>query len=413
MNADAVKAARKEAKRMFTRTVNKSKQMLAGHPALKTLERRMEELAEKWNEVQKKHETYMTSLGEGANEQEEDKYVDEIDVRYYELEALMDKKIEEIMKEKKDNELKNEENKAVIQNPPQQINMIKIEHLKFKSFDGEIRSFPRFKEEFFKYIKPMCSKEQLPLVLKSYLIDKVREEVENIGDDINEIWARLDKKYGDQGRLIDTILADVKGVPSCKHDDQATLNMIKVVERAHCDLKRMGKEAEMENTTIISMLEEKMSDEMGNEWIKIVTKDENRHKNKFALLNKLLLEFRDRIEYKLANIRMVCEDRYAAHHVNLQNSVIKKSQCWLHKINGDHPIWRCRLFLSKSVSERIELVKQNRACYSCLDLGHTGGDCKRGFVCTEPGCKRSRNRLLHEFVFEQKTNYKSTVLPNQ
>ena len=417
---EQAKAARKESKRKFTRTVNILTEILVQQSTLKTLERRMEDLKLKWNDAQEKHEKYITTLGEGINEEEEDKWIEEIDGRYYERESYLDKAMEEKLMELKEGRL--EEKRTIIEAQPRPKSSIKIEHLKFKSFDGDLRNFPRFKEEFNNHIKPMCSETQLPLVLKSYLVETVREDVENIGDNMADLWERLDKKYGDQGRLIDTILAEVKGIPSCKNDDQATLNMVKVVERAHCDLKRMGKEAEMDNTTIISMLEEKMSDEMANEWIKLVTKDENKYRNKFELLNKLLLEFRDRIEYKLANIRKVDEKKYVSYHINpqtSQTSLTKKSKCWLHKINGDHPIWRCRLFLNKPVLERIELVKQNNACYSCLELGHTASACVRGFVCTEVGCQQTHNRLLHVNRMEQQdirdsnNSYKNTMLPIQ
>ena len=267
-------------------------------------------------------------MGEGINEEEEDKWIEEIDARYYDTESYLAKAMEEKLTELKGERL--EEKGTARDAQPKPKSSIKIEHLKFKSFDGDLRNFPRFKEEFNTRIKPMCSETQLPLVLKSYLVETAREDVENIGDNMADIWERLDKKYGDQGRLIDTILAEVKGIRSCKNDDQATLNMVKVVERAHCDL-RIGKEAEMDNTTIISMLEEKMSDEMANEWIKLVTKDENKYKNKFELLFKLLLELRDRIEYKLANIRKVDEKKYVNYHTNPQTSLTKKSKCWLHR----------------------------------------------------------------------------------
>ena len=411
MDPKAAKAARKEAKRMFTRTANKLKELLVQQTTLKTLERRMQVLTAKWNDIQEKHETYMTSLGDGVNEEEEDQWIEEIDEKYYEVENFLDKKMEERMKEmrveaKEEEEREEKDKRIVIQNTRTSKNNIQIEHLKFKNFDGELRNYPRFKEEFVKHIQPMCSGVQLPLVLKSYLVDDVREEVENIGDDITDIWERLDKKYRDQGRLIDVILADVKEIPACK-DDQATLNMIRIVERAHCDLKRIGKQKEMENTTIISMLEVKMSEEMANEWVKLVTKEENKYHNKFELLNKLLTEFRDRIEYKLSNIRMMPVERHMSHHVDLPTQGWKKQKCWLHQTNGDHPVWRCRLFLSKPVRERIELV------------GHTVGNCNRGFICAEGGCQRSHNRLLHTndvqllLPADRNDNFKDTVLPKQ
>ena len=157
----------------------------------------------------------------------------------------------------------------------------------------------------------------------------------------------------------------------------------------------MGKEYEMQNTTIISMIEKKMPEEMTKEWIKTVTKGENKYKSKF--LTTLLYEFRDRIEYKLANIRKVSEKGYVAYvNPNPLPSPIRKSKCWLHKTNGEHPIWKCRLFLNKSVEERIELTKENNACFSCFEVGHITNVCSKGFRCPVEGCNERHNRLLHE-----------------
>ena len=80
---------------------------------------------------------------------------------------------------------------------------IQLERMKFQPFNGNIRKFPRFKEDFIKHIQPLCKREQAAFVLKSYLVDEVRDEVENIDEDTDAKWARLDKKYGNKGRLVD------------------------------------------------------------------------------------------------------------------------------------------------------------------------------------------------------------------
>ena len=185
---DAASKARTESKRMFTRTANALKGMLSRRPVVTTLERRLVDLKMRWNIVQEKHETFISNLEEDANIEEEDKWIDEIDFKYYELESFVDKMIEEKKEEHRD------EKRAVPESYTKPENSIKIEHLKFKSFNGDLRKYPRFKEEFNVHIKPMCTEVQLPLVLKSYLSEEVREDVENIGDRIDEIWERLDKK---------------------------------------------------------------------------------------------------------------------------------------------------------------------------------------------------------------------------
>ena len=67
---------------------------------------------------------------------------------------------------------------------------IQLDRMKFKQFDGDIRRYPRFKEDFNTHIKPLCDVKQLPFVLISYLCQELSDDVDSLGDDINEIWAR-------------------------------------------------------------------------------------------------------------------------------------------------------------------------------------------------------------------------------
>ena len=76
------------------------------------------------------------------------------------------------------------------------------------------------------------------------LNDDIREEVDN-QDNLETLWKRLDKKYGNSGKLIDTILENLTRIP--KGDEESTIQMIKTVEKAYRDLSRMGEANEMEN----------------------------------------------------------------------------------------------------------------------------------------------------------------------
>ena len=72
-------------------------------------------------------------------------------------------------------------------------------------------------------------------------------------------WERLDEKYGDKGQLIDSIMSDIKCLKgSNDNDNHATLELIKTIERAHRDLIRLGEGEQMDNATIISMIEQKL-----------------------------------------------------------------------------------------------------------------------------------------------------------
>ena len=111
----------------------------------------------------------------------------------------------------------------------------------------------------------------LPILIKNYLSESVRRDVENL-DSAGEIWKRLDQKYGARHKLIECILQDIKNLSTEADDDTAILAMINTVESAHLDLARIHEEAEMENSTILSIIEQQMPARMSSEWTNLVSK---------------------------------------------------------------------------------------------------------------------------------------------
>ena len=117
----------------------------------------------------------------------------------------------------------------------------------------------------------------------------MKEDINNLGDDIKSIWKRLDTKYGDH----------------TSENPSDILKMINTIEIAQRDLELTGREREINNSTIVSMIEERLPTDVENEWINGIT-GENREEishDKFPYLLKLLLEIKQRIEYKGAEIR--------------------------------------------------------------------------------------------------------------
>ena len=97
----------------------------------------------------------------------------------------------------------------VVDNSPS--SSIRLEKLRFQTFDDDIRKYPKFKAEFQKYIQPLCKSDEIAFILRSYLIDEISEEVDSLGDDIDQIWKRLDKKYGDHaGKRVHAIMSEIK-----------------------------------------------------------------------------------------------------------------------------------------------------------------------------------------------------------
>ena len=59
----------------------------------------------------------------------------------------------------------------------------------------------------------------------------MKEEVENVEDNVMLLWQRLDAKYGNVKKYVDLVLTDLSKVS--KGDGSATLVMINTVEKSY------------------------------------------------------------------------------------------------------------------------------------------------------------------------------------
>ena len=402
--ADAAKIERTTAKTKFTRTEKSlSNALTSDGIMLDTMTRRFSEFRIAYTQCETKHDAYILALGDDVEDNEEE-WLTGIITRFETLEIRYDTKVKELSAPVLPPP---PVAPTIVQTtPPRENSMFKHDKMKFPPFDGNIRKYAKWKEEYEIHVQPLCAPTQSAFILKTHLCDELREEMDILGGDETEIWERLDQRFGNKSRLVDTILADVKGVQKCT-DDSSTLKMIKTIERCYNELKSTRRETEMNNTTIISMIEEKMSLEMSTEWIKAITKKDADHEDKFSLLKALLDDWRARIEYKIANLRAsttteegtVFFGNSSTNNSNNNNNTTRTQQqpCWMiHTSNNNHPIWRCREFQKKSVDERIALVRENNACFKCLSKGHNTAACTKTFKCTVQNCNQYHNKLLHK-----------------
>ena len=57
----------------------------------------------------------------------------------------------------------------------------------------------------------------------------------------------------------------------------------------------------------------------------------------------------------------------------------------------NHPLWRCRVFLDKTPTDRAKIVAENKLCFSCLKGNHSFRQCPQPRKCNKDGCNSSHN----------------------
>ena len=72
-----------------------------------------------------------------------------------------------------------------------------------------------------------------------------------------------------------------------------------------------------------------------------------------------------------------------------------KPKCLIHE-HGRHWTADCRTYLAKLIEEKKTIIKDKRACWSCLKIGHRQRTCKSRKDCGVGGCTRKHYPSIHE-----------------
>ena len=494
------------AKRKFTRLLNNIKTSITAKADQLVLKGRFEELKILWSTVQDKHDRYIASAF-GDNEykvQEEDAWIEEVESRYYQIEAeiltylkshdksksddskrlaLMTRQVEEaalrnamedastyltehhetmsvnMCNEIKENIrkqydkccevnavyvslLKNSDelalgiswltqlqtlhskcqqdiSKSIEQTPTHQSSStsdisnidLKLERMRLPRFTGEIRDYPRFKSDFNRHVlSKIKDTESASYILKSCLDDSVVEVVRNVDEDLDQMWRRLDDKFGRPSKLADIVIYDIKKLRKVEDgDNKRFIELVDVVETGYHDLCRINFEKEISNSAVVSMIEEKLPFVMQIKWSERVNKADSdvEEINKFPYLLKFLLEQKRVLEYVSADLRRGTSNvRGWSNHVDTsmddeasndqsQTTITGNSQCIIHNL-CNHSTENCRDYLSRNPGERVKVVSSARACWSCLRRNHKSAECRSRSRCTKDDCTKFHHESLHE-----------------
>lgn len=285
---------------------------------------------------------------------------------------------------------------------------LKLQRMPLPKFDGEIREYPRFKSDFRTQVVPSISNEQQMYVLKSCLTGTPLELVKNVDHNVQEMWKRLDDRYGEPSKLVDVIMYDIKKMKSLKDNEDAKfIKLVDTIESAYRDLERLSLEHEVSNSQTVSFIEEILPPDIRTKWaekLKGSSDSEIDKSNKFPALLEFLIKRKSIIEYLSSDLRATTGHAANVNHVKTsgptqdeQNKDEKKSRtrCWIHN-SDSHSTQECSVFKQKSADERLQLVKEQRACWSCLKVGHRSADCRFRKKCDEDGCTHFHHPVLHE-----------------
>ena len=281
----------------------------------------------------------------------------------------------------------------------------KVSKPKLPTFSGDVRMYYEFRSDFKYLVEGDFNSRDAVTLLRSALEGKASEMVCGMGQDYLAIWDTLDAAFGDPRRITDAVTNDiVKFRPLQDGEDGRFCDFVQLVHRCFNLLKEVGKRQDMDNNYVIALLEQKLCSQDKRMWARYIER-EKVEVTMSNLLDWLTVEMKTRMR---TNSDIRCPTRVMKNSVN-QVSFNQPSRpevkCWLCKSESHH-VDNCPQFLSKSVKQRYDLLKENHCCFSCLKKAsrmHRASTCNKRKSCGEKlnnsstVCKSFHHRLLHNF----------------
>lgn len=277
----------------------------------------------------------------------------------------------------------------------------KIEKPKMPKFNGDVREYAIFKSDFKHIIGTRFNNRDAITLLRSALTGKPLDLIKGIGSDYNSAWDYLDSIYGDPRFVADTVTQDIaKFKPLHNDEDSRFCELVHLIRRSYNTLKEVGRPHDMDNNHMIAIIEQKMCNDDRKIWARHVEREKIE-----ATLENIIewmtseMKSRMRATAPLRNIQQPL--RAKVYQFSTEQQQKQKSKCWLCP-SSDHWVDQCYKFTVLSPDDRLKLVKENHACFSCLKRAgrdHRASSCTRRRPCPEmvnnEQCNKNHHPLLH------------------
>ena len=311
-----------------------------------------------------------------------------------------------------------------------QVSTLNINLNKFKGYGSELDIYS-FQYEFEKLHLKTTPKKMLPDLLKyNYLAEPALALVKSL-DDINEIWTRLKKAYGDPKTLLANKLASVKKIgPLWKVSGERLKDSLISLINGMTDLitlsKYHGIEAKLFHGDGLDTIYGLMGESRVTKWISKTCEEKLEEEDLWKQLI-LFLEKELRIQQELSHIKKqyVQEPRGNGTHLASNSADMNPSdiqECHLTTSNQDRRLcsfcnedghyvtrsfrgsesvqyYSCPKFVGMTPLERFKELRRLGFCYMCLFPGalqnsgkHGSGSCQNDFTCKHPSHDRYRRK---------------------
>ena len=310
-----------------------------------------------------------------------------------------------------------------------QVSSLNIKIDKFKGYDSELDIYS-FQYEFEKLHLKSTPKKMLPDLLKyNYLSEPALSLVKSL-DNVDEMWIRLKRAYGDPKTLLNRKLTQVRKIgPLWKLNGERLKESIMSLINGISDLISLSKYHGIENKLYhgdhLNVIYGLMGESRVKKWITITCDQELEEEE---LWNKLIsfLDKELKVQQELSLIKpklnqeQRSQDSYCSNSIDsyetelsineqechvstISDKSIKCSFCgefghYETKLNDGSTMiqyYACKKFTEMNPLERFKELRKHGFCYQCLFPGaaqntgkHANRTCQNDFTCKHPSHDR-------------------------
>ena len=183
------------------------------------------------------------------------------------------------------------------------------------------------------------------------------ELIKCIGCDYKATWEYLDSIYGDPRFIADTITQDISKFKALQDDEDARFcELVHLVNRSYNTLKEVG----MNNNHMLALIEQKRSSDDRKGWARDLER-ERKEATLENIMKWMTTEMKSRMRAS-APLRNQGRTRWNINHVGHEEH--EKHKCCK---TSTHWVDQCSKIEGMSPENRTKLIRENRACFSCLN----------------------------------------------
>lgn len=297
---------------------------------------------------------------------------------------------------------------------------IKLPTITLPTFDGNFDNWIEFRDTFLSIIHNSNQLDGIQKFhyLRSSLIGNALQVIKSIdfsSENYIVAWDLLMNRFNNSDLLVHNHLKSLHSLPHASKDSPMQIRkLIDTVTKNLRALKSLGEPTEAWDTIIIFKIISKLDTSIGQDWQqykstlistakKLITLDVLLQflKDKADMLDMTKamhpsssLQFnpnKSSVEIRKPYIKT--HSLVATHKDNISNPKTSNRRRNCVMCSGSHSVYACKQFLSLSINDKLQFIKEKSLCSNCLREGHSVDDCYFG-ACKR--CHKKHNSCLHE-----------------